>query len=91
MSRRDDERPGLPPEAEPALPQVCRLLRTKTAFGADAAGALWKRGESTTAAYWCLGTMECFGPDEGYVHPHACAAGRRCFQRDQGDEPTESS
>jgi hypothetical protein len=69
-----------PEPPEPPEPRVCRLLRTKSAFGADATGARWRRGESTTAAYWCLGTMECFGPDESWVHPHVCAAGRRCSQ-----------
>ena len=79
---RETHLPVVPGERErpEELPRVCRLLRTKTAFGADAAGALWKLGESTTAAYWCLGTMEAFGPDDSYVHAHVCTEGRRCFQ-----------
>jgi hypothetical protein len=72
------ERPLPPPPAE--LPSVCRLLRTKTAFGVGAEGALWKLGESTTAAYWCLGTMEPFGPDDSFCHPHSCGERRGCFQ-----------
>ena len=51
----------------PPAPRVCRLIRTKTAFGA---GDEWKRGESPTAVYWCLATMEAFGADDGYCHPH---------------------
>ncbi len=61
------------------LPVVCRLLRTKSAFGSEQ-GASWQRGDSGTDVFWCLNSMECFGPDEGHVHPHACKSGRSCFQ-----------
>lgn len=59
---------------------VCRLLRTKMSFGSFA----WPHptdewGDSTTAVYWCLQTMESFGADDDYVHPHKCISGRRCF------------
>jgi hypothetical protein len=76
------------PRAEPTspLPNVCRLLRTKTAYGTSEAGALWKLGESSTAVYWCLATMESFGPDDHYCHPHQCAQGRVCFQPDERDD-----
>ena len=89
MSRRDDRAPGAPSgrggPVDVELPTVCRLLRTKTSFGAGEEGALWKLGRSTTAAYWCLATMEPFGPDESFCHPHACAAGRACFQPPEGE------
>ena len=62
------------------LPQVCRLLRTKTAYGAGEHGAEWKRGESTTAVYWCLATMESFGADDGYCHPHELRARARLLR-----------
>jgi hypothetical protein len=68
------------------LPKVCRLLRTKTAYGVGEHGAEWKRGESTTAAYWCLATMEAFGADDDYCHPHRCVAGRSCYQPDESDD-----
>ena len=74
------------------LPKVCRLLRTKTAYGAGERGAEWKRGESTTAVYWCLATMEAFGADDGYCHPHECRSGRACFEpcaEDEGEEAEE--
>jgi hypothetical protein len=63
-------------------PVVCQLLRTKTAFGTFA-GSLysWQTGNSTTAVYWCLRTMETAGPDDGYAHPHACCEGRACFEK----------
>jgi hypothetical protein len=67
------------------LPDVCRLLRTKTAYGVSERGAVWKLGESTTAAYWCLATMEAFGADDDYCHPHRCVRGRACFES-SGDE-----
>lgn len=62
-------------------PEVCRLLRTKTAFGTFV-GSLhsWRTGNSTTAVYWCLRTMETAGPDDGYAHPHNCREGRSCFE-----------
>ncbi len=61
-------------------PPLCRMLRTKTAFGSYGdLGADWQEGESTTAVYWCLGTMETAGPDDAYCHPTNCRPGRTCF------------
>jgi hypothetical protein len=71
---------SLRPEPKPELPKVCRLLRTKTAWGTSERGAEWKRGDSTTASYWCLATMEPFGVDDQYCHPHQCQKGRACFE-----------
>jgi hypothetical protein len=73
VKREPDHRDGAPPE----LPRVCRRLRTKTAFSAS---ALWKLGRSTTAAYWCLDTMEPFGPDGRFCHPHECGERRSCYR-----------
>jgi len=71
------------PEERPAsaasAPVVCRMLRTKRGFGSPMGGETWRTGASTTAAYWCLRTMEAAGPDDGYAHPHVCAEGRSCF------------
>src|SRR5437868_1958520 len=55
------------PTIQPVVPVVCRLLRTKTAFGsfADTGAAPWQAGESTTAVFWCLATMQTAGPDHG--------------------------
>jgi hypothetical protein len=69
---------SIPPRAEPPSP-ICRLLRTKTAFASGEEGGLWQLGASTTAAYWCLATMEPFGPDESYCHPHVCGDERACY------------
>ena len=73
-----------------ARPQVCRLLRTKTAFGSyilDADGdsdpRTWQDGESTTAVFWCLKTMDTCGPDDGFAHAKSCRAGRECFRPDE--------
>lgn len=76
--------PTNPVERE--IPSVCRLLRTKTAFSSGTAGELWKLGDSTTAVYWCLATMEPCGPDDAYCHPHQCGARRACFQSSDDDE-----
>ena len=77
MSREDDDKA---PAAAREVPNVCRWLRTKTAFGSDGGPRLWQLGESTTAVYWCLRTMETFGPDGSFCHPHECGAGRRCHR-----------
>jgi hypothetical protein len=63
---------------------VCRLLRTKNAFGTNVGYQnSWQSGDSSTAVYWCLKTMEICGPDESYAHPHSCCAGRACFRSDE--------
>ena len=62
------------------LPDVCRYIRTKTAFGNSVGYQPWQRGESSTAAYWCLRTMTSSGPDDQLVHPQSCCAGRGCFK-----------
>jgi hypothetical protein len=62
------------------LPDVCRCLRTKTAFGASIGYRPWQYGASSTAVYWCLHTMASAGPDENLVHPHNCKHGRSCFK-----------
>ena len=65
---------------------VCKLLRTKGAFG-PVVGEDWREGDDPTAVHWCLATMECFGPDEHHVHAHECRAGRRCYQPPPDAEP----
>ena len=49
------------------------------AFGSVVGAEDWRAGESTTAAYWCLCTMESAGPDDDFAHAKKCRAGRRCF------------
>ncbi len=60
-------------------PEVCRKLRTKMAFGSHVGAEDWRTGESTTATYWCLCTMETVGPDDDFAHAKKCREGRRCF------------
>ena len=68
-----------PPRPERAA--VCRMLRTKTAFGMMSHDdEQWTDGLSTTAVYWCLGTMETAGPDDALCHPSTCLAGRACYR-----------
>jgi hypothetical protein len=60
---------------------VCRLLRTKRAFGSsDDPANPWHQSRSTTSAYWCLETMEPAGLDDQIAHPELCREGRRCFR-----------
>ena len=73
------ELPQLQPTSE-KLP-VCKLLRTKTAYGGYSIDDVpWDENDSTTAVYWCLGTMETAGPDNVLCHPHTCRHGRGCYQ-----------
>ena len=80
--------PDAPHEPRPAssvqsATSVCPMLRTKTAFGSyltDGDDTPWQSGESTTAVYWCLRTMCSAGPDEAFVHPSMCMAGRSCYR-----------
>jgi hypothetical protein len=68
-------------------PIVCRKLRTKVAFGSPAPGVRdWRHGDSTTAVYWCLRTMECAGPDDALAHPHCCGTHRACFVAPPGSD-----
>jgi hypothetical protein len=74
-------------EAREAPPVVCRKLRTKVAFGSPHPGLRdWRHGDSTTAVYWCLATMETAGPDDGYAHAHGCRAGRSCYVPPDGED-----
>ena len=75
------------PTIKKEIPTVCRLLRTKNSFanyGDDSDVAPWQLGESDTAVYWCLKTMQHAGPDDGYAHPQHCLAGRACYRAPEG-------
>jgi hypothetical protein len=65
------------------LPVLCRFLRCKSGHGAVEDDVAWQEGTSTTEAYWCLATMEAFGPDDGYAHATVCngLAARGCYRR----------
>jgi hypothetical protein len=83
MSSNSSDRASAPAK----LPRICRKLRTKHAFDSDPEGAMWKLGDATTESYWCLATMEPFGPDGSYCHPHVCGEGRSCYQPADEDGP----
>ena len=65
------------------LPVLCKYLRCKSGYGAIEDNTAWQLGTSTTEAYWCLATMEAFGPDDSYAHATVCAGGRSCYRRDE--------
>lgn len=70
---------SLPVTQEPSA--WCRMLRTKAYFGTYVSGDEgWQEGDSSTATYWCLATMESAGPDEALAHPHQCRPERGCFE-----------
>jgi hypothetical protein len=61
------------------LPVVCRRLRSKGAGVVYGDAVTWEAGYRPTANFWCLATADAVGPDDGFVHPHACVSPRRCF------------
>lgn len=68
------------PVNDPQPPTICALLRTKTAFGPYGSANDLTHADSTTAVFWCLGTMSSAGPDDELAHAQLCREGRRCFQ-----------
>jgi hypothetical protein len=65
------------------LPVLCKFLRCKSAFGAVEDDTGWREGSSSTEAYWCLATMEPFGPDDDHAHATVCRddVNRRCYRK----------
>lgn len=84
--KRNDSLPAPEQDIDEEPPVVCRKLRTKMGFGALQGVRDWRHGDSSTAVYWCLSTMETAGPDDGYAHPHGCRAGRACYVPPPGEE-----
>lgn len=61
-------------------PPVCRRLRGKGSPGVPYDDAVtWRTGNDPSLVFWCTLTAEPLGPDDGFVHPHACVLGRACF------------
>jgi len=83
---RDAEDREAREEREERVPEVCAKLRTKMAFGSLSQTRDWRFGETTTAGYWCLRTMETWGTDEQLALPHACVKGRVCFAPPAGSD-----
>jgi hypothetical protein len=61
-------------------PFLCRHLRTKTWFAADAFGQGNPARSPSTAQYWCLRTMRPNGPDGDLALPEECTDERVCFE-----------
>ena len=78
MSQRSSD----PARPRVALPVLCKFLRCKSAFGANVDDTAWQTGTSPHEVYWCLATMEAFGPDDHYVHATICRSGRSCCRID---------
>ena len=54
-------------------------MRAKGAWAPYGEPVTWEAGYIATATFWCLGTADVIGPDDGFVHPHVCVNGRACF------------
>jgi hypothetical protein len=71
----------LPTARAQPTPSVCRRLRSKGIPGVSYEGSVsFDAGYVSTATFWCTATADAIGPDDSYVHPHACVAGRICFE-----------
>jgi hypothetical protein len=64
---------------QPSVPKVCCHLRSKGAGVIYGQPVRWEDGFSPSAVFWCLQTADPVGPDDGFVHPHACVEERQCF------------
>jgi hypothetical protein len=72
---------GLPTARAQQTPIVCRRLRSKGIPGVSYEDSVsFDAGNVSTATFWCTATADAVGPDDSYVHPHACVAGRTCFE-----------
>ena len=60
------------------LPGLCVHLRTKRYYYGSIEEVLEVADLSTPAQFWCLRTMRVVGPDEEFVSPGTCRAGRTC-------------
>jgi hypothetical protein len=86
---------GLPTARAQQTPIVCRRLRSKGIPGVSYEDSVsFDAGYVSTATFWCTATAGAIGPDDSYVHPHACVAGRICFEppreqvhQDQAEQP----
>ena|ERR1043166_4183989 len=67
---------------------TCKWLRTKGAFVPYGKPVPWEAGYVSTAVFWCLKTADAMGPDDSFVHPHACVATRTCFCEREGEPYT---
>ena len=71
----------LPIAVDPTTaPTVCRHLRSKGAGVIYGEPVRWHNGYFSSAVFWCLQTADALGPDDSFVHPHACVMDRACFQ-----------
>jgi hypothetical protein len=78
---------GLPTTGAQQTPTVCRRLRSRGTPGISYEGSVsFDAGYISTATFWCTATASAVGPDDSYVHPHACVAGRICCEREQAHE-----
>ena len=77
----------LPTLPSSSTPTVCRRLRSKGTPGVNYSPSVgFDAGYISTATFWCVRTADATGPDDSYVHPHACVAPRICFEPPMPEE-----
>jgi len=67
---------------KPNSQSPCTLLRAKRSYGeihSDIEPS-WNSGLLATDCYWCLKTMEAWGPDDCPALPESCSTNRTCFE-----------
>jgi hypothetical protein len=62
-----------------SLPVYCIHLRAKTMLHGDTFDPRGNEYEPDPQC-WCQRTMASIGPDDGFVSPDTCQAGRSCFE-----------
>ena len=62
----------------PELP-ICQNLRTKASYVPDMRDEHYMEVHHPYNNYFCLKTLEAFGPDDGTVCPEDCTPDRVCF------------
>lgn len=61
------------------LPRICRHLKTKGLY-LDGLDDPDMHRTGPEARYWCLQSMQSFGPDGDFVCPEDCDPNRTCFR-----------
>ena len=71
-------------------PICCRRLRAKGVPGEVYSDHVsFADGYVSTATFWCMATADATGPDDSYVHPHACVEPRACFASPDANGPAK--
>ena len=68
-------------EIKPTDKILCRFLRAKSPYGTNEGGDNpWYLADNANTICWCIKSPGGAGPDNGFVDPLKCVAGRTCFE-----------